>query len=84
MLICSTSIVTLYIVPENCYAPISVESLWESMRKAVDSRGTASRFGELIDKYGRNDWLEPVIDHLGRYIQLQLGDMANMLEVFSK
>lgn len=54
------------------------------MRKAVDSRGTASRFGELIDKYGRNDWLEPVIDHLGRYIQLQLGDMANMLEVFSK
>ena len=74
----------MYIVLKNRYAPSSVESLRESMRKAVDSRSTASRFGELIDKHGRNDWLEPVIDHLGPYVQLQLGDMANMLEVFSK
>ncbi|KAL2037723.1 hypothetical protein N7G274_009448 [Stereocaulon virgatum] len=73
----------IYIVLKNRYAPSSVESLRESMRKAMDSRSTASRFGELIDKHGRNDWLEPVIDHLGPYIQLQLGDMANMLEVFS-
>ena len=54
------------------------------MHRALESRGTASRFGELIDKHGRNDWLEPVVEHLGPYIQLQLGDMANMLEVFSK
>lgn len=74
----------MYIVLKNRYAPSSVESLRESMRKAVDSRSTASRFGELIDKHGRNDWLEPVIDRLGPYVQLQLGDMANMLEIFSK
>ena len=69
---------------KNRYAPTSVESLRESMHRALESRGTASRFGELIDKHGRNDWLEPVVEHLGPYIQLQLGDMANMLEVFSK
>ncbi len=54
------------------------------MQRAVDSRGSASKFGELIDKHGRNDWLEPLMGHLGPYVQLQLGDMANMLEVFSK
>ena len=54
------------------------------MQKAVDSRQRASKFGELVDKHGRQDWLEPVVDHLGPQIQLQLGDIANMLEVFSK
>ena len=54
------------------------------MQKALDSRNTASRFGELIDKHGRNDWLEPLVENMGPFIQLQLGDMANMLEVFSK
>lgn len=53
------------------------------MRKAHDSRATASKFGELIDKHGRDDWLGPMMEDLGPYIQLQLGDMANMLEVFS-
>lgn len=54
------------------------------MRRALDSQGTAYRFGEIIDKYGRDSWLEPLIDELGPYIQLQLGDVANMLEVFHK
>ena len=71
-------------VLKNRYFPTSVDSLRESMRKAVDSRSTASRFGELIDKHGRHDWLEPVIEQIGPYAQLQIGDMANMLEVFIK
>ena len=29
-------------------------------------------FSELIDKHGRNDWLDPVMDSLGPYVQLQL------------
>lgn len=53
------------------------------MGRAHDSRATASKFGELIDKHGRDDWLAPMMEDLGPYIQLQLGDMANMLEVFS-
>ena len=58
----------------NHYFPSSVDSTRESVRRALDRRGTATRFGELIDKHGSRDWLEP----------LQLGDIANMLEVFSK
>ncbi len=69
---------------KNRYFPNSAESLRESMRRAVDSSSSASRFGELIDKHGRHDWLEPLMEDLGPYVQLQLGDMANMLEVFSK
>lgn len=54
------------------------------MQRALDSQGTAYRFGEIIDKHGRDNWLEPLVDELGPYIQLQLGDIANMLEVFHK
>ncbi|KAK0510724.1 hypothetical protein JMJ35_007156 [Cladonia borealis] len=72
----------IYIVLKNRFAPTSVESLRESMQRALDSRNTATRFSELIDKHGRNDWLEPLMESLGPFAQLQLGDMANMLEVF--
>ena len=54
------------------------------MQRALDSQSTASRFGELVDKHGREDWLEPLMEDLGPFIQLQLGDIANMLEVFDK
>ena len=33
-------------------------------------------FSELIDKYGPSDWLDPLMDSLGPYIQLQLGGMS--------
>ena len=73
----------IYIVLKNRFHPTSVDSLRESMKRSLESTGTASKFGELVDKHGRKDWLEPFMDDLGPYIQLQLGDMANMLEVFS-
>ena len=44
----------------------------------------ASELGELIDKHGREEWLDHLIDELGPHIQLQVGDIANMLEVFMK
>ena len=54
------------------------------MQRALDNESTAYRIGELIDKHGSNDWLEPLIAKLGPQIQLQIGDMANLLEVFYK
>ena len=57
----------------NCYYPTTVESLRESQRRAFDSSASASMFSELIDKHGRNDWLDPVMESLGPYAQLQLG-----------
>lgn len=57
----------------NRYYPTNVESLRESQRRAFDSSASASMFSELIDKHGRNDWLDPVMDDLGPFIQLQIG-----------
>ena len=54
------------------------------MQRTLDNTGKPYKFGELIDKHGRDGWLEPLLDDLGPYIQLQLGDVANMLEVFHK
>lgn len=73
----------IYFVIKNRFYPTSVESIRDSMQRAQDSRSSAYELSELIDKHGRTDWLEPLIDNLGPYLQLQLGDIANMLEVFS-
>lgn len=74
----------LYLVIKNRFYPTSVGSLRESMQRALDGQGTAYRVGEIIDKHGRDSWLEPLVDELGPYIQLQIGDIANILEVFHK
>lgn len=74
----------IYLVAKNRYFPTSVESLRDSIRRASDREGVAYGLGELIDRHGREDWLEPLTEALGPYIQLQLGDIANMLEVFAK
>ncbi|KAM0793877.1 hypothetical protein BDR22DRAFT_816076 [Usnea florida] len=73
----------IYIVLKNRFYPTTIESLRSSQRRAVDRSASAKAFSELIDKHGRHDWLDPVMDNLGPYIQLQLGDIANMLEVFN-
>lgn len=54
------------------------------MQRAHDRQSTAYKFGELIDRHGADNWIEPLIDDLGPFVQLQLGDMANMLEVLTK
>ncbi|KAL8943688.1 MAG: hypothetical protein Q9216_000887 [Gyalolechia sp. 2 TL-2023] len=55
----------------------------ESIRRSHDQRSGAYKFGELVDKHGRHHWIEPLLDELGPYVQLQLNDLANILEVFA-
>ena len=50
----------------------------------MNSETEAFQLGELIDKHGRDGWLDPLVEKLGPYIQLQLGDVANLLEVLAK
>ena len=54
------------------------------MDRASSRAVSSTRIGELIDKHGRDNWIEPFLDEVGPYLQLQLGDLANILEVFSK
>ncbi|KAI4226182.1 MAG: hypothetical protein L6R36_003363 [Xanthoria steineri] len=73
----------IYMVVKNRYFPSSVGALRASMHRAHDQRGQAYKLGELVDKHGRSHWLEPLLDDLGPFVQLQVNDMANMLEVFA-
>ena len=73
----------IYIVLKERFYPSSAESIRSSIRRTQDSEGSANKFGELIDKHGRGKWIEPLMAELGPYLQLQLGDIANMLEVFA-
>lgn len=54
------------------------------MDRTLQGGKTAYNFDELISKHGRKEWLTPLIDELGPFVQLQVNDMANMLEVFAK
>ncbi|KAL8693187.1 MAG: hypothetical protein Q9218_001931 [Villophora microphyllina] len=73
----------IYMIVKNRYYPSSVDAMRDSMRRSHDQRGSAFRFGELLEKHGHNHWLEPLLDELGPFIQLQTNDVANLLEVFS-
>lgn len=77
-------IYVIYKVLKNRYYPASSASLQESVQRAHDRQSTAYKFGELIDRHGGDNWIEPLIDDLGPFVQLQLGDMANLLEVLTK
>ena len=74
----------IYIVVKRRYFSANTKSLRESMDRALNRGNTAYKFGELINKHGREEWLEPLIDEMGPYVQLQLNDAANMLEVLAK
>ena len=74
----------LYLIISNRYFPSDVKSARESVDRSAETNGTAYQFSELIEKYGRENWLQPVLEQLGPYIQLQLGDIANILEVLAK
>ena len=50
------------------------------MTRSFDRGATAFKVGELMDKHGSENWLEPLLDELGPYIQLQIGDLASFLE----
>lgn len=54
------------------------------MERNLERGSTAHKFGELIDKHGREEWLGHLIDNVGPFLQVQVGDLANLLEVMSK
>lgn len=75
---------SIYLVLANRYFPSSVAALRESERRAKEREGTAFQLGELMHKHGQEGWIEPLVEEVGPYVQVQVGDMADMLEVFTK
>jgi hypothetical protein len=69
---------------DNYFNPTTVEELRESIERSID-RGTAAlKVGELMDKHGNEDWLEPFMNEIGPHLQVQINDLANLLEVVYK
>ena len=73
----------LYYTIRNRYYPSSMKHLRAAIQRSADTESAAFQFGEFIDRHGRDSWLDPLIEELGPYVQLQLGDIANLLEVLS-
>ena len=64
--------------------PPTVEGLREKIMRTEDTVITALTLTEQIEKRGENRWIEPLIEEMGPWMLLQLGDMANLLEVILK
>ncbi|KAH7400410.1 hypothetical protein BKA64DRAFT_481465 [Cadophora sp. MPI-SDFR-AT-0126] len=64
----------------NDFYPPTVADLRAEMSRSFDRGATAFKVGELMDKHGSDNWLEPLLDQVGPYIQVQIGDLASFLE----
>jgi hypothetical protein len=73
----------IFTVLKNKYYPTSVESVRHSMKRGIDREAHAQAWGELVEQHGHKGWIEPLLDELGPYIQLQLGDLTDLLEILT-
>jgi hypothetical protein len=71
----------IYSTIRNWFQPSSVETVRESVSRSLDRENKVQAWGELIQKHGKDDWVEPLLDELGPVIQRQMGDLADYLEV---
>ncbi|KAF7885351.1 uncharacterized protein EAF01_011416 [Botrytis porri] len=72
----------VYATLKNYYYPSSVSALRDEFSRNIDRGTTALKAGELMDQHGSKDWLGPLLDKIGPYLQLQIADLANLLEVY--
>jgi hypothetical protein len=74
----------LYMVIKNRFFPTELTSLRESLGRSAEKGKQALQFAELIEQHGSERWMDPLIDNLGPFVQLQLADIANLIEVLAK
>src|SRR4051794_2733521 len=72
----------IYTVLRNRFYPDSVEVVRPTVRSA-DRALKAQAWGELVEKYGHEYRIQPLLDELGPIIQLQLVDAADYLEILT-
>ena len=71
----------IYTTLRNWLYPTSVDSVRKSIARGIDREKKAQAWGELIEKHGKSDWMEPLIAEMGPLIQMHLGDLTNFIEV---
>ncbi|EED17821.1 hypothetical protein TSTA_116110 [Talaromyces stipitatus ATCC 10500] len=71
----------LYITLKNKFYPSNADAIRESLDRSLDREAQAYHFGEMVDRYGREKWLEPLLDQIAPFIRVQLGDLVTLLEI---
>ncbi|KAJ9265485.1 hypothetical protein DTO212C5_6678 [Paecilomyces variotii] len=71
----------IYIVLKSRYFPSTAESVRESLDRSINKSEQALRWGEIVDRHGREKWIEPLLDEVAPFIQLQVGDIADFFEI---
>ncbi|KIV86436.1 hypothetical protein PV11_02048 [Exophiala sideris] len=71
----------LYSTIRNKLYPGSVQAVRAGVARAFDREKRVQAWGELLQRHGQNNWIEPLLDEVGPLIQMQLGDIADLLEV---
>lgn len=66
---------------KNYFYPSTVEGLRQGMERTSDGAAGALEIGELVEKHGTTEWLEPLLDEIGPYMQVQAADIADSLEI---
>ena len=70
----------IYATLRNRYYPDKVGSIRKAYQRSVDQAAKAEAWGELVEKHGKRDWVEPLMDQCGPLVQLQLADLADYIE----
>ncbi|OKL64210.1 hypothetical protein UA08_00512 [Talaromyces atroroseus] len=71
----------IFMVLKSRLYPMDVVSMRESLDRVLDRGAQAYRCGELVDRHGRDKWLHSLLDDIAPFLRLQLGDLANFLEI---
>ncbi|KAI9696643.1 MAG: hypothetical protein M1820_008092 [Bogoriella megaspora] len=72
----------IYITIRQRIDPESIQEIRDSYERALSRGAQAFRFSEVINKHGNDKWLDPLLDQIGPLVQLQVADLADLLEIY--
>jgi hypothetical protein len=74
----------IYLVAERKLHGQSMEDLREDIRHREDVERTALSLTEFIEKQGDENWADDLLQQVGPWLMVQLGDLANFFESVRK
>ena len=58
----------------------TIQTVRERLKRSRDQTERVRTWGELIQRHGEHDWIEPFLDNVGPPFQLQMADLSTYLE----
>ena len=71
------------VVKRRYYHP-TIEELRRDLERSEDAGFTALSIPQLIEQYGAQGWVDPLMEKAGPSLLCQLDDLANFMEVLRK